>query len=342
MSKLFSQIDKEFDDFNTKYEIIKQEFKIPWVEKFRPKVFEEIVANKNLIETLNKYIETKYFPHLIFYGPPGTGKTTVINACAKKLYGERAPRMVLQINASEERGIETVRNKIKEFVLTKITQDEDNFKMVILDEADSMTLSAQSMLRRIIEDYTKNARFCLICNKVKNIDPAIQSRCTSFRFAQLDSKSIKSKLKTICSELKIKYDEKGLDFLIMISSGDMRKVLNNLQSVYMTYKNITYENVGNCLAFPIEHDINFILETVNKKSLKESNDLIKQIIMEKQYSLLEITNELHKILLSQYMDKKIEQTKFCNIILKLKKLEQYLFLCPTEEISITALISCFY
>ena len=342
MSKLFNQIDKEFDDFNTKYEIIKQEFKIPWVEKFRPKVFEEIVSNKNLIETLNKYIETKYFPHIIFYGPPGTGKTTVINACAKKLYGERAPRMVLQINASEERGIETVRNKIKEFVLTKINQDEDNFKMVILDEADSMTLSAQSMLRRIIEDYTKNARFCLICNKVKNIDPAIQSRCTSFRFAQLDSKSIKSKLKSICSELKIKYDDKGLDFLIMISSGDMRKVLNNLQSVYMTYKNITYEHVGNCLAFPIETDISFILETVNKKSLKESNELIKQIIMEKQYSLLEITNELHKILLSQYLDKKIEQTKFCNIIMKLKKLEQYLFLCPTEEMSISALISCFY
>ena len=124
--------------------------------------------------------------------------------------------MVLQINASEERGIEIIRNKVKNFVITKCLYKEQPFKLVILDEADSMTFSAQSMLRRIIEDYTENARFCLICNKIKNIDPAIQSRCTMFKFSNLNLNDMRSTIIKICDINKLVYTNDGLNFLIKI------------------------------------------------------------------------------------------------------------------------------
>ena len=173
---------------------------IPWVEKSRPTKIDDLISNGQIIDTLKNYVKIKYLPHLLICGPSGIGKTSVVNALANELYGKYAGMLTIQINASEERGIEIIRNKVKDFVMSKnIFLDKNivNFKMVILDEADALTISAQGMLRRMIEDYTYNARFCLICNKLKNIDPAIQSRCVNFRFSPLNNNDIYKKVITV-------------------------------------------------------------------------------------------------------------------------------------------------
>jgi replication factor C subunit 3/5 len=205
-----------------------------------------------------------------------------------------------------------------------------------------MTISAQSMLRRIIEDYTENARFCLICNKIKNIDPAIQSRCTTFKFANMDDKIMKDKLINICNIEKIKYDNDGLDILIKISKGDMRKAINNLQSLHMAYDKINYDIIIKFTGYPPLSIIKEILDITQKNQLIKCFDKIKNIIEKEQYSVLELISEMHNYLLQLYISDKIQLNKFTNIITKLKNTEQNVFLCPPNDMAISAFIACFY
>ena len=337
----------EFGDFDYNTDIISNNTTtkniLPWVEKFRPQLLQDIVSNNNIVETLKKYVAKQYLPHLLLCGPSGTGKTSIINACAKELYGDNINMMILNINASEERGIEIIRNKVKDFVMTKTIFDNCvDFKLVILDEADAMTNSAQGMLRRMIEDFTQNARFCLICNKLKNIDPAIQSRCVLIRFGQLKNQDVFNKIEHICKEEKIKYEPKGLELIIKISKGDMRKVLNNLQSVYMGYKIITYENVSQCLGYPHENDIKNIYKILNTNNLQNAYDKIYKIIFDNQYLLLDIINDIHSILISDLNNNKIKIDKFKHIINNLKNLENNCLLSTSDKILISNFVSCFY
>lgn len=329
---------EEIEDYNkTNYEIT-----LPWVEKYRPHKLDDIIGNDNIKQSLKHYLEIGKLPHLLFYGLSGIGKTSLINAYANEAYGDYTRFMVLQINASEERGIEIIRNKVKPFVVSSCLYKKQPFKLVILDEVDSMTISAQSMLRRIIEDYTENARFCLICNKLKNIDPAIQSRCTTFKFANMDDNNMKNRLIDICKLEKIKYDNDGLDILIKISKGDMRKALNNLQSLSMAYEKITYDIVVKFTGYPPINIIKDIYEITQKNPLNKCYDKIKNIIEKEQYSVLELITEMHTYLLELYLNGKIQLNKFTNIITKLKNTEQNVFLCPPNDMAISAFIACFY
>ena len=201
---------------------------LPWVEKYRPKSIDEIVSHGDIVTVIERFIATNSLPHLLFHGPAGTGKTSLILAVARKLYGPKFNSMILELNASDDRGIDIVRNEIKEFSSTR-TIFSASFKLVILDEADAMTNPAQAALRRIIEKYTKNVRFCLICNYVSKIIPALQSRCTRFRFAPLDPNLVKIRLNEVVATEKVKIDEGGTTALLRLSNGDMRKTLNILQ-----------------------------------------------------------------------------------------------------------------
>ena len=315
---------------------------LPWVEKYRPTIIDEIIGNINIKDALNTYLKNRTLPHLLLHGPSGTGKTSIINSYAKQAYGEYYNMMVLQINASEERGIEIIRNKVKNFVITKSIYEKQPFKLVILDEADSMTFSAQSMLRRIIEDYTENARFCLICNKVKNIDLAIQSRCTMFKFSNLNDKDMKKAIIKICDLNSIKYDSDGLNSLIKISRGDMRKAINNLQSISMSYNMIDYHNVCVFFGYPSEFDIDKIFRTTVTNDLEKSCIVIRKIIFDNQYSFLDMINETHSYLLKKLVDKKIELNKFMSIINKLKKIEYNIYICPPDELITDSYVACFF
>ncbi|KAK4053872.1 Subunit of heteropentameric Replication factor C (RF-C) [Microbotryomycetes sp. JL201] len=190
----------------------------PWVEKYRPKNLEEL-------------------PHMLFYGPPGTGKTSTILALCRQMFGPELFRSrVLELNASDERGISVVRDKIKNFAKTAVSQNHDSkypappFKIIILDEADSMTQDAQSALRRIMENHSRTTRFCLICNYVTRIIEPITSRCSKFRFKPLDVSSTESRLKEICDKENVQCPEDALQTLIKTSDGDLRRAITYLQS----------------------------------------------------------------------------------------------------------------
>lgn len=315
---------------------------LPWIEKFRPKDLENIISHENIIFTLNKFIEKQQMPHLIFRGPPGTGKTSTIMACAKKLYGNKYHTMVLDINASEERGIDAIRGKVSSFVSTKgifLTNGDVAFKLVILDEADAMTQDAQSALVSVIEKHTLNVRFCLICNYVKKIDPAIQSRCVIFKFQPLSKTNIKNKLNEICDDLGLTLTDSGANEILKVAKGDMRKVLNILQATSMSYILINNDNVSHCAGYPLTKHIKQIYQSLLNDNFKDAYTEILEIICSNGYALGDVLSELTTLLLNEQNTESDES--LTNKLIKLRDIEMNLISCTNESTQICALIGVF-
>ncbi|KAE9986331.1 hypothetical protein EG327_004378 [Venturia inaequalis] len=217
----------------------------PWVEKYRPKTLDDVTAQDNTITVLRRALQASNLPHMLFYGPPGTGKTSTILALAKELYGpELIGSRVLELNASDERGISIVRDKVKNFARQQLSNPPSGpagveyrkrypvppFKIIILDEADSMTQDAQSALRRTMETYSKITRFCLVCNYVTRIIDPLASRCSKFRFKSLDKENAGQRLKDIAELEHVALGEGTVDALVRCSDGDLRKAITFLQS----------------------------------------------------------------------------------------------------------------
>ncbi|PWI65164.1 hypothetical protein PCL_07341 [Purpureocillium lilacinum] len=212
----------------------------PWVEKYRPKTLNDVAAQDHTVTVLQRTLQASNLPHMLFYGPPGTGKTSTILALAKELYGpEMIKARVLELNASDERGISIVREKVKDFARMQLTNPPPHykdkypvppFKIIILDEADSMTQDAQSALRRTMETYSKITRFCLICNYVTRIIDPLASRCSKFRFKSLDQGNAKKRLEEIAQKEGVLLEDGAIDALIRCSDGDLRKAITFLQS----------------------------------------------------------------------------------------------------------------
>lgn len=334
---------------------------LPWIEKYRPTTFNEIIAHTEIINTLKIFIDNKCLPHLLFYGPPGSGKTTTITVTAKKLYGKYFPYMVMELNASDDRGIEVVRNKIKQFVISKCAffgetaEDKKNiFKLVILDETDAMTGDAQAILRKIVEKYTYNTRFCLICNYIQNINPALQSRCTKFRFSPINNDEIKKKIIEISNMETIKIDEIGINTIIRRSSGDLRKVLNIMQSCSMIYPIINEENINQCLGYPMKYHIKDILNNLINNNYETAYNNILKIKSQYGLSLGDIITEIHDIFInyiidddksqySYYIDliKNLNLSNIINIIDKMRIIEYNHSANTIESIQLGGLIGIF-
>ncbi|TFK99671.1 P-loop containing nucleoside triphosphate hydrolase protein [Pterulicium gracile] len=218
-------------------------YELPWVEKYRPTVLDDVVGNEETIDRLKVIGQNGNCPHIIISGLPGIGKTTSIHCLAHQLLGDAYKEGVLELNASDDRGIDVVRNKIKSFAQKKVTLPPGRHKIIILDEADSMTTGAQQALRRTMEIYSNTTRFCLACNMSNKIIEPIQSRCAILRYAKLKDQEILKRLLEVCEFENVQFNDEGLSALIFTSEGDMRQAINNLQSTHSGFGFISADNV---------------------------------------------------------------------------------------------------
>jgi len=267
---------------------------IPWVEKYRPRVLDDVVGNGDTISRLKVIAKDGNVPHLIISGMPGIGKTTSIHCLAHQLLGDAYKEGVLELNASDERGIDVVRNKIKAFAQKKVTLPAGRHKIVILDEADSMTAGAQQALRRTMEIYSNTTRFCLACNMSNKIIEPIQSRCAILRYAKLSDREVLQRLLEICAEEKVEYNDDGLTALIFTSEGDMRQAINNLQSTWSGFGFVSGDNVFKVCDQPHPITVRSMIRACSKGDIE--NSMVKlQELWDQGYSAVDIIVTIFRV-----------------------------------------------
>lgn len=267
---------------------------LPWVEKHRPILIKDITGNEETVSRLQVIAQDGNMPNLIITGPPGIGKTTSILCLAYELLGNSAKDAVLELNASDDRGIDVVRNRIKMFAQTKITLPPGRHKIIILDEADSMTAGAQQALRRTMELYSNTTRFALACNISNKIIEPIQSRCAILRYGKLEDKQILKRLLDICEAEKVKYNTEGLEAIIFTSEGDMRQAINNLQSTWSGFQFVSAENVFKICDQPHPVIVQKLIENALKGDIENSLEGIN-LLWDQGYSALDIIGTLFKV-----------------------------------------------
>ncbi|MBI2579689.1 MAG: replication factor C small subunit [Candidatus Aenigmarchaeota archaeon] len=260
-----------------------------WTEKYRPRTLDQIVSQKNIVERLKYLIRKNSLPHCLFAGPAGCGKTTAALAVANELYGDMSRGNFLELNASDERGIDTVRVKVKDFARTIPLQ---GFKIIYLDEADSLTKDAQHALRRTMENYSATCRFILACNYSGKIISPIQSRCAVFRFSSLPKDDMKSYLKGIAEREKMRMDEESLDAVVGIAEGDMRRAVNTLQML-SSAKDITPDVVYSVVNHADPADVRKMLELALSANFREAREILIKLLHDKGLSGEDVVREIH-------------------------------------------------
>jgi replication factor C subunit 3/5 len=318
---------------------------LPFVERFRPRTLDEIMSHDDTIHILKNFIKQHNIPPLLFYGPPGTGKTSTIEAFVHELYGsENVEYMTMSINASEERGIEVIRNKVKNFVSTFPIRNSKNapaYKFVILDEADAMTFDAQGVLKRVIEFYAPNARFCLICNCNKKVNPALQSRCTIFNFPPLDYDSVKKTVDMISNKFNITVTDDGIETIWKLSNGDMRKVMHTLQVMSINNNVIDSDKVTTFQKYPTHQHATILYDTFMKKELRKSLALVKKIINDKGYSLMDIITEMTHKLIENITNNNVDVERGTHLLIKMRDVEMNIIATSDTDIQLCSLVAIF-
>ncbi|CAH02547.1 replication factor C subunit 2 [Kluyveromyces lactis] len=295
----------------------------PWVEKYRPRKLDDVAAQDHAVTVLKRTLQTANLPHMLFYGPPGTGKTSTILALTKELYGPHLSNSrVLELNASDERGISIVREKVKNFARLTVSKPSESdlanypcppYKIIILDEADSMTADAQSALRRTMETYSGVTRFCLICNYVTRIIDPLASRCSKFRFKALDSSNALSRLQFIANEESLKYEDGVLERILDISQGDLRKAITLLQSAAKIVlqnddaNTITLKHANELSGTIHEEILQDLINVIKGKDLNKIIDKVQEFVNQ-GWSAASALTQLHEY----YIKNESYDTEFKN------------------------------
>jgi len=263
-----------------------------WTEKYRPVTLEEVVGQTEITKRLVSYVGTGSMPHLLFAGPAGTGKTTCAIALATGFFGEGWKQNFLELNASDERGIDVVRSRIKDFART--APIGMSFKIIFLDEADALTHAAQAALRRTMEKYSHSCRFILSCNYSSRIIDPIQSRCAVFRFRPLKDEEVKEYLLRICKAEKIDIEDEALQAIIYVAQGDMRRSVNTLQVGAVLGGKVTADSIYQVTASARPEEISRILEESLKGSFTTARGILDKLLIDNGLSGLDILRQMHR------------------------------------------------
>ena len=305
-----------------------------WTEKYRPKEFSDIKGQKEIVKRTKAFVKQKNMPHLLFAGPAGIGKTSLALVIAKKLFGTGWHDNVLELNASDERGIDVIRNKVKDFARTRAIGDVPS-KIIYLDESDALTKEAQQALRRTMENYTRTCRFILSCNYSSKIIEPIQSRCAIFRFKLLTKKEIIEIIENIAKSESLKIDDKTKEALYNVSNGDCRKMENILQSSAAISNKITEELIYSIASVARPKEINDVLQLALKNKFHDARNKLLDVMLEYGLSGLDIIKQIQK----EIMNLNIEPRKKMFLIDKCGEIEFRMVEGSDEFLQLEALLS---
>ncbi|MFB6254551.1 MAG: replication factor C small subunit [Halobacteriaceae archaeon] len=263
-----------------------------WIEKYRPETLDDIAGHEHIVERLKSYVEKDELPHLLFAGEAGTGKTSAAMAIARELYGDEWQENFLELNASDERGIDVVRERIKDFARSSFGGFA--YRIIFLDEADSLTSDAQSALRRTMEQFSNNVRFILSCNYSSQIIDPIQSRCAVFRFSPLADDVIEEYIQMIADEEDITITDDGIDALVYAANGDMRQAINGLQAAAVTGEEVNEETVYNITSTARPEEIEEMITAARNGDFTRSRTVLTSLLTEKGLAGGDIIDQLHR------------------------------------------------
>ncbi|MBI4154806.1 replication factor C small subunit [Candidatus Woesearchaeota archaeon] len=274
-----------------------------WIEKYRPKTFDEIIGQEAIVRKVKAFVESKRLPHLIFSGAPGTGKSSIALVIARSLYGESWRDNFLELNGSDARGIDTIRGEVKSFARTRSVGNFP-YRIIFLDESDALTSEAQQALRRTMENFSNSCRFIFSANYSSKIIEPIQSRCVVFRFKPLSNDALKKVIKIVCDKEGLRLNDKVLEIILKVADGDVRTATNILQSAASLSKTISEENIFEATSYANPKEIEEILNSAVNGNFLKARELLLNLMIKQGIDGLEIVKQFQKNILDLNLDEK--------------------------------------